>query len=78
MTDKIRNTMRWLYVLSVVVGLAGWLLGLDPAALLPLIGPQTVALGLGEASNGMKRWTADPDVIVADAEAEVMRRNGGV
>ena len=67
MTDKIRDTMRWLFVLTVVCGLVGWFVGLDLEALLPLIGPQTAALGLAEASNIGKRATTKADVIEAEA-----------
>ena len=70
MTDKIRDTMRWLFVLTVVVGLGGWLFGLNLEMLLPLIVPQTAALGLGEASNIGKRATTKPDVIIAEAEVQ--------
>lgn len=67
MTDKVRRTVLYLFALTVACGLVGWFMGLDLEALLPLIGPQTAALGLAEASNVGKRATTKADVIEAHA-----------
>ena len=65
-TDKNRAIFVALFVLVVLVALAGWLMGRDPSSLTGVLGAVVVAAGIGEASNVGKRATFKPEAVGHD------------
>jgi len=65
-TDRNRAIFVGLFVLVVLVALAGWLMGRDPSQLLGVLGAVVVAAGIGEASNVGKRATFKPEAVGHD------------
>ena len=63
LTSKLRTLYAILFAITVLIGLAGWIVGRDPSQLLALMGPLTAALGIGEASNIGKRATFKSDAL---------------
>ena len=65
-TDKNRAIFVGLFVLVVLVALAGWLMGRDPSSLTGVLGAVVVAAGIGEASNVGKRATFNKEAVGSD------------
>ena len=65
-TDKNRAIFVALFVLVVLVALAGWLMGRDPSSLTGVLGAVVIAAGIGEASNVGKRATFKPEAVGHD------------
>lgn len=62
-TDKIRVWNVGLFTIAVLVTLAGWMLGRDPAQLAFLLGSLATAIGIGEASAVGKRATFKKEAV---------------
>jgi len=65
-TDKNRAIFVALFVLVVLVALAGWLMGRDPSSLTGVLGAVVIAAGIGEASNVGKRFSFKPEAVGHD------------
>jgi hypothetical protein len=66
-TKIVRKVALAMFVVTVLGGLAGWVLGRDPSVLTGLMGFVTTALFVGEASNIGKRATFKPEAVVPEA-----------
>lgn len=65
-TDRFRTVFVLLFLLAVLVSLAGWLQGRDPSTLAPVLGWLTAAVGIGEGANIGKRATWKQEAFDAE------------
>jgi hypothetical protein len=62
-TDVIRCSATACFVATVVAAVLGYFLGMDPNALLGVLGVEAAAMGVGEASNIGKRATFKREAV---------------
>lgn len=63
-TDRFRRIARWLFVLTILVALGGWLIyDRDPGALGGILTAVVTAAGIGEMANIGKRATYKREAV---------------